>query len=201
MTQRSRYTGNSPRLIIRSGGDVWIKGWDSERVQAEIKGPGGLQIKQRSGRVEIQVGGSGQVLAPYGSQVTVYCGKSAEIQEINGAVAAYAGHDLRIRQIHLLAHASAGKTLELDCDTVAGTDIQITAGQDLRCRIRQLRNARFRIDGLNGKWESVLGDGSVQVRLKAGGDVTLVTEHKLTNHAPDYLVGNVIPPQGDAPPG
>lgn len=194
MTQRSILAGKAPQLVIRAGGDVLVQGWEGDRILAETQDRGGLQIKPRGGGFEIQMGGGGQVRAPFGSSITVYAGKNAEIQEVHGKVSAYAGQDLRLRKVNVLAQASAGKSLEIDCRTVAGEDVRFSAGRDLRCRIRELDDARYLVDDLGGKWEITFGEDRVQVQLKAGGDVILITGREGVGRAPNYVMGKIERP-------
>ena len=194
MTERSILAGKSPQIVIHAGGDVLVKGWDSERVLAESSGIWGLQIKRKNGVIEVQIGGSGQALVPFDSSVKVYSGKSSEIQEIRGVVSAVAGLDVRISQSNVLAQASAGKAMDIDCRVTEGPELKLTAGWHLRCWLRDVKNVKYLIDDLGGKWQTVLGDGSVVIHLKAGGDVTLVTDQPVTGLSPDGLMGKVVAP-------
>lgn len=173
MTRRSMLTGAAPRLIVRTNGDIIIKGWDDERVVAETEPQQVAQLKRRAGGIEIQLSRDGLVLVPYNSQVELYCGGSAVIEQIAGPVSAVTSHDLRLRQVQALAQASAGWSLEIDCQGVTGNDMHFTAGRDLRCRITGLEGIRYIVDDLAGRWDQTLGSGQVRVRLKAGGEVTL----------------------------
>jgi hypothetical protein len=191
MTQRSILSGRTPQIIIRSGTNVTVKGWDSDRILAESSGIWGLQIKRIKNAIEVQIGGSGQVLIPHESSIKVYSGKSAEVEAVNGTLVVVAGLDLRISEGNILIHASAGRTMDLDCRTVEGPVLKLSAGRDLRCRIRDLKDVRYLINDLGGKWQTILGDGSTTIELTAGGDVTLAASQVITGEPPDFLIGKV----------
>jgi hypothetical protein len=63
--------------------------------------------------------------------------------------------------------------MDIDCRQIEGQELKLNAGWHLRCRIRELKNARCLIDDLSGKRQATFGDGSAMIRLKAGGEVTL----------------------------
>jgi hypothetical protein len=191
MTQRSILSGKTPQIIIRSGANVTVKGWDNDRVLAESSGIWGLQVKRVKEWIEVQIGGSGQVLIPQGSSIKVYSGKSAEVEAVNGTLVVVAGLDLRISEGNILVQASAGRTMDLDCHTVEGQLLKLSAGRDLRCRIRDLKDVRYLINDLGGKWQTILGDGSTTIELTAGGDVTLAANQAITGQPPDFLIGKV----------
>ena len=65
-----------------------------------------------------------------------------------------------------------------------GDDVKFTAGRDLRCYIRSVTDATFMLDDLGGYWEGIIGEGRTKIRLKAGGDVTLVTDRDMTSRPP-----------------
>jgi len=143
---------------------------------------------------EVKIGSSGQVYVPRGSQVTVYAGKDVEVRDVQGGVTIYAGGNVQARTVHRLVHASAGGGMDLECESVAGDDVKLEAGRDLRCYIRDLSDARLMINDLGGYWEGLIGDGRVKVRLKAGGDVTLVTDQEVIPQPPDYVLGKIERP-------
>jgi len=66
--------------------------------------------------------------------------------------------------------------MDLECDTLAGEDVKLTAGRDLRFYVRGLSDARIMVDDLGGCWEGLIGSGRQKIRLEAGGDVTVVTD-------------------------
>ncbi|NLG96141.1 MAG: hypothetical protein GX491_02155 [Chloroflexi bacterium] len=197
MTERSIYAGETPNIVIRTGGDAVVKAWDSDRVLAESSSIWGLQVRRKEGKIEVQLGGSGQVFVPAGSNIGVYAGKSAEIQSVQGTISAFAGLDVRIHEGNLLAQAGAGRSMDIDCQTVVGKELRLNAGRDLRCWFRSLRDVRYLIDDLGGRWETVLGDGGTLIYLKAGGDVTLVTAGEVAGQPPDFILGKVERPQVD----
>ncbi len=175
MTERTIFSGSTPQVTIRSGGDITVKGYDSDRVLAGTSGNWGLQLKRKKHAIEVQIGGNGQVLVPFGSSVTVYSGRSAEIQSIRGNVSAVSGLDLNIIDCNILQQASAGGKMSIDCRTVAAQELKLTAGWHLRCWLRELKNVRYQIDDMRGKWQAIFGDGRTVLRLKAGGDVSLIS--------------------------
>lgn len=194
MTERRIFSGSTPQVIIRSGGDVTVKGYDSDRVLADASGLWGLQLKRKKGAIEIQIGGNGQVLVPFGSRVTVYAGKSAEIQSIQGSVSAVTGLNLTTRDCNVLERAAAGGKIDMDCKTIAGRVLKISAGWHLRCWLRDLKNVKYQIDDLGGKWQAIFGDGSTLIWLKAGGDVSLVSDETAIYQPPDGPHGLVERP-------
>jgi hypothetical protein len=147
--------------------------------------------------IQVHVGGDAVVRVPYGSTVKVYAGRSTEVRDIGGSVTVYAGRDAHLRNIHTLVHASAGRAMDLDCDNLAGDDVKFTAGRDLRIHVRDLTDARVMVNDLGGYWEGLIGDGRRKLRLKAGGDVTLVTDQEVRRRPPDYVLGRIEKPTQD----
>lgn len=191
MTQRSMLVGWSPTVVIRAGGEVQVAGWDGDRLEAATEGRWGLQLKQRRGTTEVQIGGSGVVRLPFGSAVTVYSGKSADIRGIRGSLTVYAGGGAFLREVGTIAHLSAGGMVDVTAERVQGSDVKLTAGGSLRCAIRGLRDARLLVSDLGGRWEGVIGDGRATLRLDAGGDVTLVTDQTVVAQPPHYMLGQI----------
>ena len=147
--------------------------------------------------VLVQVGGDATVRVPYGSTVTVYAGRSVDVRDIRGSVTVYAGRDVRLRHVHTLVHVSAGRALDLDCESLAEDNCKFSAGRDLRFYVRDLRDAKIMVDDLGGDWVGVIGDGRRQIRLKAGGDVTVVTDQPIKGQSPDEVLGHIeLPRQG-----
>jgi len=153
-----------------------------------------LKLEWRGDTIEVHLGDSGEVRVPVGSSLKVYAGKSADVRNIRGRVVATAGRDLRLQGVQVLTHASAGGSMDLDCDRLEGDNFKFEAGRDLRFFIRNLANAKLMINDLGGYWEAVLGDGRTQIRLKAGGDVTLVTDQDITSQPPYDVIGKVERP-------
>lgn len=221
MTQRSMMTGPAPVVVIKTTDSLVVEGWESERVQAESAARKGLKIETRRagevGRaraalgeqvlfdlriqkpgarqagevVEVTLGGEGKVQVPSGSYVKVYAGNHVEAKGIQGTLAIYAGGDARVRQANALAQISAGGSVDVECETVEGEEVKFEAGGDLRCDIRGLTDARVLVNDLGSAWEGRIGDGRVTVRLKAGGDVTLVTDQEVEGLPPGYVLGQV----------
>ncbi|MFN8594630.1 MAG: hypothetical protein U0559_00360 [Anaerolineae bacterium] len=148
-------------------------------------------LKKSAGEpvLDVQIGNNGKVRVPRGSDVKVYAGRDIDITGVHGQVALYAGGNLVARDLHTLTQASAGGALDLESETVAGDD-EITAGSDLRWFIRRLIDVTYLIDDLGGYWEATLGDGRVKIRLKCGGDVTLVTDQPVHGE----MLGKIEPP-------
>lgn len=144
--------------------------------------------------IEVQIGGTGEVLVPFESFLKVYAGKDINVQSIKGQVDAYAGLHLNLQDVHRLGNASAGGTMNLDCQTLLGTNVEFKCGRDLRFHIRDLDNARIRVRDLGGYWEARIGGGEKSVYLKSGGDVTLVTDQTVEALPPNYILGKIEKP-------
>ncbi len=221
MTQRSILVGTNQTIIIKVGGSVTVRGRDGEQLIAETKGMGGLTVERRSeseiGRaraalgehvlfdvrlkrpgpagneeiIEVKMGGSGEVLVPFESNVKVYAGKDIDVQGVRGQVDAYSGLKLNLRDVGRLGNVSAGWTMNIDCRTMAGNDVTFGAGSDLRFHVADLTSARLRVKDIGGYWEALIGNGEKSIYLKSGGDVTLVTDQKVESLPPDYILGKI----------
>jgi hypothetical protein len=158
------------------------------------------RAKKKAGAevTEVTIGSSGRVYVPLGSNVKVYAGKSANVHDIRGDIAVYAGGDVRIHNLHTLVHASAGGAMDLECEMLAGDDVKFAAGRDLRFHVHDLDDAKVMVNDLGGYWEGIIGNGQRQIRLKAGGDVTLVTNQPVKGQPPDYVLGNIETPNKNA---
>lgn len=141
--------------------------------------------------VEVQVGGSGEVWVPVGSNLKVYAGKDIDVQGIYGQVDAFAGLNLNLQDIYLLGNASSGGKMNLDCQTMLLDKVEFKAGGDLRFYIRNLTSARIRVKDLGGFWEARIGDEAKSISLKSCGDVTLVTTEKVEPLPPHYILGKI----------
>ncbi len=144
--------------------------------------------------IQVKVGGDAVVRVPYDSTVHVYAARNVEVRDIRGSVMVYAGRDVHVRNVHTLAHVSAGRAMDLECETLAGENIKFTAGRDLRFYVRDLSDATIIVDDLGGDWVGVIGDGRRQIRLKAGGDVTVVTDQPVKGQGPDEVLGHIESP-------
>lgn len=153
-----------------------------ERVLFDIRltVPRALKPDANEEVIDMQIGGSGTVHVPRGCEVKVYAGRDIEASGLSGTLAAYAGGNAKIRDLQTLAYASAGGALDFECESIVGDDLKFTAGSDLRCFIRRLIDVTYLIDDLGGYWEAVIGEGRVKIRLKGGGDVTLVTDQPIS---------------------
>ncbi len=144
--------------------------------------------------IEIQVGGSGEVQVPFGSNLKVYAGKDILIQTVRGRVDAYAGGKLAMQAVYSLGNASAGRQMDLDCETLQGETVEYKSGSDLRFHVQDLISAHIRVKDIGGFWEAVIGSGQKSILLKAGGDVTLVTDQAVQGLPPNYILGNIQKP-------
>jgi hypothetical protein len=195
MTQRTIQAGWAPTVIIRASGTVQVEGRANDRVLASSEGRWGLKVKRRGDIIEVDIGGSGQVQVPLQSSVKVYASQSIEIRNIGGSATIYAGGHGYLRAVNTLIQAATGGALEIECERVEGHDVRCTAGRDLRCFIRGLADARLMINDLGGYWEAVVGSGRTKIRLKAGGDVTLVTDQTIIAQPPHYMLGRIERPE------
>jgi hypothetical protein len=147
--------------------------------------------------IQVQVGGDAVVRVPYASTVKVYAGRSVEVRYVHGSVTAYAGRDVRLRNVYTLVHVSAGRAMDLDSETLSEDNVKFSPGRDLRFYVRDLSDAKIMVDDLGGYWEGFIGDGRRQIRLKAGGDVTVVTDQPVKGQSPDAVLGHIeAPPKG-----
>jgi hypothetical protein len=144
--------------------------------------------------IEIQIGGSGEVLVPFESNLKVYAGKDIQARGIKGQVDAYSGLDLTLQDVYRLGNASAGGAMNLDCQTMLGTNVEFKCGGDLWFHIHDLTSARIRVRDLGGYWEARIGGGEKSVYLKSGGDVTFVTDQTVEALPPNYLLGKIEKP-------
>jgi hypothetical protein len=144
--------------------------------------------------IEVQMGGSGEVLVPFSSDLKVYAGKDIDVQGIKGKVDAYSGLKLSLKDIHILGNASAGWTMNVDCEAMSGDNVTFGAGSDLRFHVKDLTSARLRVKDIGGYWEARIGSAEKSVYLKSGGDVTFVTDQKVEPLPPNYILGKIEKP-------
>lgn len=194
MTQRSIFAGMSPNVVIKAGGSVTVKGGEGDRVTAQTSGIWGLKLVRKGEGIEVHLGGNSEVFVPFASNLRVYAGKDIDVQGIRGQVDGYAGFRLNLKDVFCLGHASAGWTMDLDCQTMAATNVEYKAGRDLRFHVQDLTSARIRVKDLGGYWEARIGSGERSIYLKSGGDVTLVTDQEVEPLPPNYILGNVEKP-------
>jgi hypothetical protein len=147
--------------------------------------------------IEVQMGGSGEVLVPFLSNVKVYAGNDIDVQGVQGQVDAYSGLSLKLQNVYRLGNVSAGRAMDIDCQTMIGKDVTFGAGSDIRFHVADLTSARLRVKDIGGYWEARIGDGEKSVYLKSGGDVTLVTDQKVEPLPPNYILGKIERP-GDS---
>lgn len=169
--------------------DVRIKLPSSLRPSPKGRGAGG-----EGEVIEVQVGGSGEVLVPLESNVKVYAGKDIDVQGLKGQADAFAGLNLKLQDVYGLGNVSAGGTMEIDCQTMSGKEVTFGAGRDLRFHIADLTSARLRVKDIGGYWEARIGGGEKSVYLKSGGDVTFVTDQKVEPLPPNYILGKIERP-------
>lgn len=224
MTQRSVLAGTNPTIIIRVGGSILVKGQEGDRLIAETRGAGGLSVERRSeseiGRaraavgervlfdlhlkmpgskesdevIEVKIGGNGDILVPFDANVKVYAGKDIDIRGVKGQVDVFAGFNLNLQNVGRLGNASAGSSMNIDCETITGTEVTFGAGRDIRFHAADLTNARIRVRDIGGYWEARIGGGEQSIYLKAGGDVTIVTDQDVEPLPPDYILGKIERP-------
>jgi hypothetical protein len=223
MTQRSILAGTNPTVIIKAGASVTVKGVESELVTANSESKWGLKVEKHSEAefararaavgetvlfdwrfkkpgasddevIEVQLGASGEVDVPIGSNLKIYTGKDIDVQNIRGQMDAFSGYKLNAQGIHMIGTASAGGSMNLDCETMLGDNVEFKAGGDIRFHIHDLTSAHIRVKDLGGFWEAKIGEGAKSVMLKCGGDVTLVTDQKVEPLPPDYILGKIEKP-------
>ena len=144
--------------------------------------------------IKVQLGGSGEVCVPFGSNVKVYTGQDIDVQGIRGMVDTYGGAKIRLQEVYCLGNASAGSTMDLDCQTLFAQNAEFKAGSDIHFHVRELTSARIRVKDLGGYWEAHIGEGEKSVYLKSGGDVTLVTDQQVEALPPHYILGKIEKP-------
>lgn len=155
------------------------------------RGDGGEGKNEPNEVIEVQMGGSGEVLVPFSSNLKVYAGKDIDVQNIRGQVDAYSGLELNLQDVHCLGNASAGGTMNIDCQTMIGKDVTFGAGSDLYFHVADLISTRLRVKDIGGYWEARIGDGEKSVYLKSGGDVTFVTDQNVEPLPPNYVLGKI----------
>jgi hypothetical protein len=160
-----------------------------------IKLPSPLRSSGGEGEViEVQMGGNGKVFVPFESNLKVYAGKDIDVQGIRGQVDAYSGLGLNLQDVYRLGNASAGRAMNIDCQTMTGKDVTFGAGGDLRFHVADLTSARLRVKDIGGYWEARIGGGEKSVYLKSGGDVTFVTDQIVEPLPPNYILGKIEKP-------
>jgi hypothetical protein len=154
-----------------------------------------LEGKRASDQViEVHMGGSGEVLVPFASNLKVYAGVNIDVMGIHGQVDAYSGLKLRLQGVYRLGYASAGGSMDIDCQTIAGERVEFKAGRDIRFHVRDLTSAHIRVKDLGGYWEARIGSGDRSISFKSGGDVTIVTDQEVEPLPPDYILGKIEKP-------
>jgi hypothetical protein len=223
MTQRSIFAHTNETIIIKAGGSVTIRGQEGDRLIAEASGFGGLVVERHGeseiGRaraavgehvlfdvhlklpgssqnevIEVKIGGSGEVLVPFESNIKVYAGKDIDVQGLKGQVDAFAGLNLKIMDVYSLGNISAGGSTDVDARTMTGKDVTFSAGRDLRFHVADLTSLRLRVKDIGGYWEARIGSGEKGVYLKSGGDVTFVTDQQVEPLPPNYILGRIERP-------
>jgi hypothetical protein len=168
---------------------------DHVLFDVRIKLPNLKQEQQISREIiEVQMGGSGEVLVPFESNLKVYAGTNIDVQRIRGQVDAYSGLNLNLQDVYRLGNTSAGGRMNIDCQTMLGTDVTFGAGRDLRFHVADLTSARIRVKDVGGYWEARIGNGEKSVYLKSGGDAVLVTNEDVDPLPPNYILGKIEKP-------
>jgi hypothetical protein len=200
---------DSDRVLAETAGRRWLK--VETRDEAELararaavgehvlfdlhlKLPRGKEKEAPEEAIEVQMGGEGRVFVPQGSRVKVYAGRNAAVSGLQGSLSVCASGDAQVRAVRSLVYGSCGGAFDLECETIAGQEIKLEAGRDLRCYIRDLTSARLLVKDLGGYWEGMIGAGSVTVRLQAGGDAILVTDQQVEPVPPNYILGQIERP-------
>jgi len=144
--------------------------------------------------IVVQLDGSGEVLVPIASNLKIYAGKNIDVQAVQGQVDAFSGLNLSLQNVYCLGNASAGRTMNLDCQTMIGEKVEFKAGSDLRFHVHDLISFQVQVKDIGGYWEAKIGAGEKSVSLKCGGDVTLVTDQKVEPLPPNYILGKIEKP-------
>ena len=143
--------------------------------------------------IEVRIG-RGQVRVPLNSNVIVYAGHDAEVRHVQGRVIVSGGRDVSVQDVQTLVQAAAGGDLDIDCVTLGGDDFKFSAGRDLRFYVHDLDDAKIMIREAGTYWEAVVGNGQLKVWVKAGGEVTLITDREVQPQPPYYVLGNIERP-------
>jgi len=147
--------------------------------------------------IEVQLGGSGEVLVPFSSNLKVYAGKDIDIRDLQGQVDAYSGMNLNLQYVYRLGNTSAGRAMNIDCQTMAGDDVRFGCGNDLRFYVADLTSVRLRVKDIGGYWEARIGAMKKSVNLKSSADVTFVRDQNVEPLPPNYILGKIEkPPTG-----
>lgn len=194
MVQRSLMTDETPTLIVRTGGNIQVEGWDEQRVLVEADNQWGLKIQHKQGAIEVNFGGDGTLHIPVGSNLKVYSNREARITHITGVVTIYAGSDVLVEDVNAIAQASSGGQMTIDCETVFGNDIGLTATGDIRCRVRTLVNATLKVNDMGNYWEGKMGSGATTLQIKSGGAVTIITDQEIIAQPPYHVLGQIEKP-------
>jgi len=224
MTERSILAGPHPKVVVKAGGDVSVRGHAGDRVVAQTASKWGLSVDRRPESefararavigdqvlfdvrlklpgakastevIEVKLIGSGTVLVPEQAVVTVYAGKDIDVRGVEGQVDAYAGHALNLQGIRCLGHASAGRAMTIESQTLCGNEEVFQAGGDLRFHVADLTSVRLRVKDIGGYWEARLGAGEKSVYLKCTGDATLVTDQPVEALPPYFILGKIEKP-------
>ncbi len=160
-------------LTVRRAGDIGVYGAGPTTIEVVS---GDCVVKSVAGDLQVnQVGGD------------------LSARDVQGQfVATAVGGDIRISGIAGMATASAGGDISLSLTPTPGQKCQFTAGGDISVRVPADANARFtmtsradnirvRIPGVSsgagtGTRQVTLGDGSAEIILTAGGDISLSSD-------------------------
>ncbi len=160
-------------LTVRRAGDLAVHGAGPTTVETVS---GDCVVKAIAGDLQVnRVGGD------------------LSARDVQGQfVATAVGGDIRIGGIAGMATASAGGDISLNLAPTPGQKCRFTAGGDISARVPETANARFsmtsradairvRIPGVpndagKGVRQVTLGDGSAEIILTAGGDISLSSD-------------------------
>jgi hypothetical protein len=150
MTQRSIHTGKSPTVIVRSGMDAQIEGWDDERVFASTESSWGLTLERGSGsglgRFRARAAIGGRVLFDVNNHllkrktgpetddaIQAQSGGDVIVRVPYGsAVKVYAGGRVTVRDVRGEVAVYAGGNVEVR-DVPDVRDLSAGGGLDLNC--------------------------------------------------------------------
>ena len=197
MTKRIIPSGAAPQVIIKAGTAVSVNGYEGDQVIAETTNNWGLKVERKNDAIEVKMGGGGTVSVPANASLKVYAGTSITVNHVHGPVDGYAGLDLTYSDVVELGNVSAGRRVSIDCQTLKVKEARFNAGSDLRFYVRDLKDAFIRVKDIGGYWEGRIGAGSLPIYLKAGGDVTLVTDQTVEALPPDYILGSIEKPPSE----
>ena len=128
-TRGSRWGLTLERRSESQIGRAWAVVGEHVLFDVRMKMPNLKEKKADDEVIEVQMGGGGEVLVPFSSNVKIYAGKDIEAQGIKGRVDAYSGHNLNLQDVFCLGIVSAGGSMNVDCQTMIGNDVKLCLGR------------------------------------------------------------------------